>query len=726
MELAKINGSGLPSDLTSPLKAAIYEALIESYFSMCTEVERVDLVRKLGFNFRRTWALSGKWDVINNQKFDGIIPLTVMLLIRNRNEAAFVVGNLLGMKPEYCFRTFPQKEDIPSALPFRNPQVEDLIPRQLVVLGRPYVLAPVHYLRDFRGIKEGAVCDYVDSANPQNSIILPATRVEMDGKLALRIGAAPVPARLLARDQMAQVAGATVLFCQDTRIAIELSRIADEARLLENHGIIISGCYGGAPAFPALKFNDLAGQNVVLLLESTREALIDAPKWAGRCEKAGAASVSIYPFPVVAGGAPVVPETAIRAPWKKDLWAQPVQIENIELPSKFALDLKAKSIPASDYPEWLKNNGLISAGSEDGRKIKKKIKFLSIEDLPDGLEQPDIPTWDDLITAWYLTFIWGASNAGKSWFALQLVKAITTGTDAFGIYSISKRLVAYLDGEVGGVDFKDRCLQLVQDNAEAKRIVNQNLRVLPPSSEIDILDDECAAEIVSSLIEMKAQVLVIDNILALAPDVVKGNVKKLFSFIHKVQEAGIAVIIIHHSGKDEKNYIGPSDLKSKSQNVIRLEGRERLVEQGALSPGLERACNAGGPVAKITFEECKAAPLLEQKSAIYHLPKGGVWTRLEGELVPTIDPDPLPASVSAEPEDNSAIPAPEDMSKMRDLTPDEEKVYASLKGKKYKMPALQDVTGFKADKLGGILRDLAKCNLVKKEGAGRGTYYRGV
>jgi hypothetical protein len=150
------------------------------------------------------------------------------------------------------------------------------------------------------------------------------------------------------------------------------------------------------------------------------------------------------------------------------------------------------------------------------------------------------------------------------------------------------------------------------------------------------------------------------------------------------------------------------------------------VEQGALSPGLERACNAGGPVTRITFEECKAAPLLERKSAIYHLPKGEVWKHLEGDFMPTIDPDPLPASVSAEPEDNSAIPAPEDMSKMRDLTPDEEKVYASLKGKKYKMPALQDVTGFKADKLGGILRDLAKCNLVKKEGAGRGTYYRGL
>jgi hypothetical protein len=61
-----------------------------------------------------------------------------------------------------------------------------------------------------------------------------------------------------------------------------------------------------------------------------------------------------------------------------------------------------------------------------------------------------------------------------------------------------------------------------------------------------------------------------------------------------------------------------------------------------------------------------------------------------------------------------------------DLSPDEEKVYASLKGKKYKMPALQDVTGFKADKLGGILRKLRDLKLVEKCDKGKATYYQGL
>lgn len=721
--LAKIDGSGLPSDMCSPDKASIFHALIKFEFSILSEGEKIEVVRMLGYDVLNTWPRSGNWNVVNGQKFESIIQLACMLINRGRNEAALVIGTLFGLKPEYCFRTFPQKDDIPSALPFRNPQVEDLIPKQLVVLGRTYELTLVHYLRDFRGIKENAVCDYVDSANPQNSFSLPATRVEKDGKPTLRIGTAPVPARLFARDQMVQTESATVLFCQDTRIAMKLSRIADETRLLENHGIIISGCYGGATAFPALKFNDLVRHDVVLLPESTREALIDASKWAERCEKAGAKSVRIYSWPVIAGGDPVAAEATIRAQWKKDLWAQSVRIEDIELPSKFALDLKAKSIPASDYPEWLKDNGLISAAPDDMREIKKKIQFLSFDDLPDGLEQPDIPTWDDLITAWYLTFIWGVSNAGKSLIAVQIVIAIMTGADAFGIFSISRRLVCYLDGEIGG-DFKKRCLQLLKGNVEAQELLNKNLRVLPPSSDINLLDDACAADIISNLLEMKAQVLVIDNIFALAPGAVNGNVKKLFSFIYKAKQAGIAVIIIHHSGKDGTTYKGPAEIQSLSQNVIKLEGRDQLVEQVDLSTEVKNACNAGGAVTKITVEECKAALILEQKSAIYHLPKGGVWTYLEGSLVPMTDKLLENGSVEsvATPEDSSLG----DSAEMIDLTPDEEKVCKVLKGRKCMRAELETLTGFKTDKLGKILRRLVVLKFVKIEGVGRSTYYRGL
>lgn len=721
--LRGVEKAQLPSDLASDSNRRIFFALIEYVFSILIDELRIQLFKKLGCDYFQACRYVGQWKYARKTMSESVIKIAVEILDKGKCISALIMGHLLGLKPEYCFRTFPCKDEASSGISMRCTQIQERMPKQIVIEWRLYLLKYIDYQNDYRGMKEQAVCLYMDKACSTNKFFLIANRVQKDGSYVLEIGTTPVSARLYSRAEMAIHENATIIICMDMAVAMEFRRIARESSLLELEGIIISGYFGDSSAFEALDLSDTAGHHVVLVPEFNQESLVSASRFADRCEKAGA-TVSIYPWPVRAGGDPVVAEPTIRARWKKDLWAQSVRIEDIELPSKFALGLLSRSIPSSDYPEWLKDNGLVSAGQDGVRNVKKKIRFLSIDDLPDGHEQADIPTWDDLITAWYLTFIWGASNAGKSWFALQLVKAITTGTDAFGIFSISKRLVAYLDGEVGGVDFKDRCLQLVQGNSEAQELIRQNLRVLPPSSEINILDDACAAEIISDLIEMKAQVLVIDNILALAPDVVKGNVRNLFSFIHKLQEAGIAVIIIHHSGKDETTYMGPSELKSQSQNVIRLDGREQLVDQKPLSPELESACNAGGPVTKITFEECKAATLLERKSAIYHLPKGGVWKHMEGDLVPTIEP--LPVNVSAESDDNSAIPAPEDMLKMHDLTPDQEKVYALLKEKKYPRVELEAVAGFKTDKLRGILKKLIELNLVEPKGPGKARYYRCV
>jgi hypothetical protein len=89
-----------------------------------------------------------------------------------------------------------------------------------------------------------------------------------------------------------------------------------------------------------------------------------------------------------------------------------------------------------------------------------------------------------------------------------------------------------------------------------------------------------------------------------------------------------------------------------------------------------------------------------------------------------IEPDPLLVNVSAEHEDNSAIPFLGVSPEMHSLTPAEEKVYSTLKGKNYARPELEVATGFKADKLRGILHQLIKLNLVKQEGAGKATYYR--
>lgn len=721
--LRKCDSNSLPSDLLIPKKAGIYKVLVKFEFSKLTEYERSQLFAKLGGGYDGIWLDRDRRISWNGKKFDSVLSLASAMLNISPLEAALLVGHLLGIKPEFCFRTYPVEGVYSPAAPSPYTSVQEYIPNRLTVDKHVYQLQNTEYLKDFRGIREQAVCHYVNIANPLDYFFLIAGRVEINGTFALKIGATAVPARLYSRDMMAQHVSATVFLIHDMRVAQDFRAIARECRLLERQDILVSGCFGGADALAALDFKDLAGHPAVIIPEPTAEGLRGVVDWAKRCEKNGATSVSVYPWPITVGACSSSMPTN-SAPWQRDLWEQAVCLANIELPSKFARDVCANSIPISDYPKWLNTIGLVTKHSENARSIHEDNLFLSINDLPDELEQSIFPTWDDLIKSKYTTLIWGCSNAGKSWVAVEITLALVTGTGAFELSAVTRRTVCYMDGEVGGEDFKKRCRQLLKGRVEAQELVGKNLLVMPPSSDINILDDACAEKIILKLIEANASVLVIDNIFSLAPSAVKGGVNKLFSFIHKAEQAGIAVIVIHHSGKDGTTYKGPSELTSLSQNVFRLEGREQMVEQGDLSPELEAACNAGGPVSRMTVEKCKAAPLLEQKSATYHLPVNGVWRRIEGSLIPA--PITLPEDVDGESEMEDVVEPFDRTSEMDDLSPDEEKVCTALLGHKYARTDLEKLTGIKPDKLVGILRKLAEQGRVKKEGTGKATYYRGV
>ena len=296
------------------------------------------------------------------------------------------------------------------------------------------------------------------------------------------------------------------------------------------------------------------------------------------------------------------------------------------------------------------------------------------------------------------------------------------GFNAFGLPAMAPRRVCYLDGEVGKEDFKARCDQLLHDNPDAQVLVNQNLSIVPQSG-LNILDGGCSREVIELLRQAKADVLVIDNLLSLAPSAAKSNADGLFNFVRQVEQAGIAVIIVHHSGKDGTSFKGSSDLASLSQNVIRLDGREQLASLEDKSPQLEKICQADGPVVRMTVAKCKAAPQLERKSCTYHLPVGSGWRHIEGSLA-DVGQSPMSEGLSSEPRAVEPPVVPTRDVDMDSLSPDEEKVFSALKEKKRSRSELETRTGLKADKLGGILRNLSDREIIIREGRGKSTYYR--
>jgi hypothetical protein len=77
--------------------------------------------------------------------------------------------------------------------------------------------------------------------------------------------------------------------------------------------------------------------------------LVSAHKLADRCEKAGATSVKIYPWPIFADEDLDSVESSGQDQWKDMLLMQAEHLDDIELPSKFARAICNRSLSISDY-----------------------------------------------------------------------------------------------------------------------------------------------------------------------------------------------------------------------------------------------------------------------------------------------------------------------------------------------------------------------------------------
>jgi hypothetical protein len=728
--LRGVDKARLPSDLASDSNRRIFFALIEYEFSMLIDELRIQLFKKLGCDYTQAYRYVGQWKYARKTMSESVIKIAVEILDKGKCISASILGHLLGLKPEYCFRSFPCKDEASSGISIRCKQIQERIPNQLVIKGRLYLLKSIDYQNDYRGMKEQAVCLYMDKACLENKFFLIANRVEKDGSYVLEIGTTPVPARLYSRSEMAIHESATIIICMNMTVAMEFRRIARESSLLERERIIISGYFGDSSAFETLNLNDTAEHHVVLVPEFNQESLVSASRLADRCEKAGATSVRIYRYPIIASGALDCFDTSGQNQWYDVLMEKAIRIEDVELPSKFARKVCERSSSRSEYAEWLISAGLVTFANtqvdndlDDG----DDIQFISLGDIPDEDTEISEPvTLESIFNNEDCTFMWAPTDVGKSWASLEFGLGLATGTEAFGIPARCPHVVAIMDGEISTRKKRKHVRQLLQNRPELISIADKNLRIMPPSGKMRRFNEEYADKLIPKLKKHNIEVLILDNLQALDPKAGKFNAEDLFAFVRRMKLEGIAIFIIHHADKEGKNYKGPTDLVDLSQTVFRGEGAgdvRKLVLDDPESTHVLDACDEGGPVLRLTVTKGKVGGM-KGKSVIYHLPIGGVWTHLEDDLVPIIDPDSLPASVSAEFEGNSAIPFLGLSPEMHSLTPDEEKVYASLKRKKYTRSQLEAVTGFKADKLGKILRRLVKLNLVKRYGVGKATYYQ--
>ncbi len=192
-----------------------------------------------------------------------------------------------------------------------------------------------------------------------------------------------------------------------------------------------------------------------------------------------------------------------------------------------------------------------------------------------------------------LGVIYGASTAGKSFTALDIVAAVARGVPWRG-YKTRQARVVYVTAE-GQEDFRKRVRAYARQQ-EIEHLPNGGMELYyvdEAPNLLDIADARLLAKQIAACPGGKPEIIVVDTLAQVMPG---GNensgedVGKLLGHCKVLAKAcgGAMVLLVHHSGKDEtRGARGWSGLKAASdfEMEITREGHERLITLTKLKGG---------------------------------------------------------------------------------------------------------------------------------------------
>lgn len=157
-------------------------------------------------------------------------------------------------------------------------------------------------------------------------------------------------------------------------------------------------------------------------------------------------------------------------------------------------------------------------------------------------------------------------KAGKSMVALELGRALSTGTAPFEYHGFSvpdPTKTLYIDQEVGERGLKDRGLTMFRGDMD---LVGENLYYVSKDPELMLSDPRGVARLDGYIRDVNPGVLILDPIGRLHAYDENDNTQigalfhTLDRLIRKYREADLSIILIHHmrkKGSDTQNQIDP-------------------------------------------------------------------------------------------------------------------------------------------------------------------------
>ena len=532
----------------------------------------------------------------------------------------------------------------------------------------------------------------------------------------MRLGQCCAPNIPLGATEIDANPASTVFLHLDLHTALALRQKVKRAEIPSTTAVV-SGIVGGTKAAKGAELNVLAHHQVVLLPDCSREGLL-AVFDVVKLLRAVNADAVLYPWPLLvdADYSDIDGEA-----WEQNLHRNATSLKRVEDVSALLYRLNEDAMTPEEFERFLKDIGMIpvenasidTIDSEDLPKVKK------FSDLSRGHTENYKSDLARIFNVGQISLLWGRSNSGKSMIAASFALAIASGKSMFGVANTgSKRKVLIVDGELKEEELANRYEQV----ASAYELTDDDLdriNFIPTRSyavdDSNLLDGNLEMTVCNYVRQNQCDVVILDNLITLAPTSARGNEDALFAVIRNLERLGAAVIIVHHATKDGNSFKGSSNLASKSQNILKIEGRGDLEAEKENNPALRRAFESEGAICRMTWEKCKTAPGLEGQTRTWQLPVGKAWQDLD---------------VQVETESSSADGAEVTRADVTtvDLTNDEQKVLELFTDgrTRIKRTDVEQALSCHEDKAGSILKSLVEKGQLESIGAGRGTKYQRV